>query len=123
MGVLCEAERKKKVDNKSNEIPINKIPINEIPTNEALIGGIKPTELDPCISYASKSFCKIFCQGIFGSGFPMNVERKRRCDIETRRYRFLLPISFFANITALEACIPAILSSESFPVLFRSFSV
>lgn len=73
MGVLCEAERKKKVDNKSNEIPINKIPINEIPTNEALIGGIKPTELDPCMSYASKSFCKIFCQGFFGSGFLIKL--------------------------------------------------
>ena len=58
MGGLCESKNKKKETNEENE---------------AIIGGIKPTELDPCMSYVSKSFCKVTCQGVFGSGFLIKL--------------------------------------------------
>ena len=58
MGGLCESKNKKKETNEENE---------------AIIGGIKPTELDPCMPYVSKSFCKVTCQGVFGSGFLIKL--------------------------------------------------
>ena len=66
MGGLCESKNNNKEGNNDNNSEENKI-------NEALIGGIKPTELDPCMSYVSKSFCKITCQDIFGSGFLIKL--------------------------------------------------
>ena len=58
MGTSGESKNKKKETNEENE---------------AIIGGIKPTELDPCMSYVSKSFCKVTCQGVFGSGFLIKL--------------------------------------------------
>ena len=46
---------------------------NEEPKNEVLIGGINYTKLDPCMAYASKSFCKISFHNKIGSGFLIKL--------------------------------------------------
>ena len=43
------------------------------PKDEVLIGGINYTKLDPCMSYVSKSFCKISFQNRIGSGFLIKL--------------------------------------------------
>ena len=71
MGSLCESEKNK------NEIK-NKNTENIKPTKEAIIDGIEPTELDPCMTFASKSFCKISAPGIMGSGFLIKLYKDQQ---------------------------------------------
>ena len=68
MGGLCESKNK-------NETIKNDNKAKESPTNEAIINGIKPTLLDPCMSHVSKSFCKISSQGVYGSGFLIKLNK------------------------------------------------
>jgi len=51
---------------------------NGQPTNEAIVGGIEPTELDPCMTYVSKSFCKISTKDIMGSGFLIKLYKDQQ---------------------------------------------
>ena len=71
MGSLCESEKNKK-EGKNNETE------NVKPTIEAIIDGIEPTELDPCMAYVSKSFCKISAPGIMGSGFLIKLYKDQQ---------------------------------------------
>ena len=71
MGSLCESENNKKESK-------NERTENGKPKIEAIINGIEPTELDPCMTYASKSFCKISAPGIMGSGFLIKLYKNQQ---------------------------------------------
>ena len=66
MGGLCESKNKNETINYDNKE-------KKEPKNEEIREEIKPTLLNPYMSYITKSICKISVQNVFGSGFLIKL--------------------------------------------------